>query len=684
MPSLEEVLVAGPHAPAKLLAFLTRALERKLEGDGTDYAQVVKEVEAEQSAGEQRAGGPARAEERLRFLVEALSRCTSTLQVRAHSALVKAVISACTKGDEKLLAAVEAFAVNAVSANADVLHPALTALVAKFAEHPLGGVGGLGAAHLAAPSHDAAARPAGVDSTSSSHSSSVSWAPPDAAGEGGGEGGGGGRALAAHRVILRVLEVFPTGTMVLLDILTQAFPHKRKSGKEQTNFTENLLHVTRYVPQLLVDAHALLIDRLLQVDVEIDVERLAEERAVVDREREAAGAGENGVFSMDEDTEVLGGTPGILLPGPSAPLSENALAAEKLEGMLSLSLTFLSGVFTESGAGGAGGQGRMEAEGREAFFNALVDVFCSKVLTTFRPKYTQFVMFVVCSSSERLAKRFLERLITITVETQHADTERHAACSYFGSFLARARYLRLPTIRTSLSLLARWVHDYLERYDANVTAPDPATHCLFYSVVQALLYALCFRVPSLAADAKHAKRDVFLDLRLQHIVLSNLNPLKVVKQTVAAQFVRIAVALRLLDANALAMLQEHNRTLVVAGAAEFDADLSFFPFDPYPFPSFRKFVDPNYTHWDADEDDSVSDLGSQRPSEQSSLEDQDAISLSFRSHLSLSDADHGQHGSPEWRPMSFSPPAGDHFLHHQPQPPTLLHQAIHQSNKSRR
>ncbi|KAJ1483513.1 RNA polymerase I-specific transcription initiation factor RRN3, partial [Baffinella frigidus] len=310
----------------------------------------------------------------------------------------------------------------------------------------------------------------------------------------------------------------------------------------------------------------------------IDVERLAEERAVVDREREAAGAGENGVFSMDEDTEreaagagengvfsmdedteVLGGTPGILLPGPSAPLSENALAAEKLEGMLSLSLTFLSGVFTESGAGGAGGQGRMEAEGREAFFNALVDVFCSKVLTTFRPKYTQFVMFVVCSSSERLAKRFLERLITITrlakrflerlititVETQHADTERHAACSYFGSFLARARYLRLPTIRTSLSLLARWVHDYLERYDANVTAPDPATHCLFYSVVQALLYALCFRallyalcfrVPSLAADAKHAKRDVFLDLRLQHIVLSNLNPLKAMKQTAVAQF----------------------------------------------------------------------------------------------------------------------------------------------------
>jgi hypothetical protein len=293
-----------------------------------------------------------------------------------------------------------------------------------------------------------------------------------------------------------------------------------------------------------------------------------------------------------------------------------------------------------------------------------------QVLTTFRPKYTQFVFFAVCATSDGLANRFLERLITYIVETRHADTVRQAACSYFGSLLARARYLRPKSVRTALSLLARWVQDYLRAYDAQVAAPDPATHCLFYSVVQALLYALCFRFPQLAADAKHGKGDIFKELRLKELVVANLNPLKVVKQTVAQQFCRIAVELRLLDASTLTMLQEHNRTLVVAGAAEFDSDLSFFPFDPYPFPSFRKWIEPHYTHWEADEEDSASDFGSRR-SEVSSLDDQDAISVSLRSVLSISSAGHDHGTSPGWRPMSFSPPADERFMAQSPK--TLLH-----------
>jgi hypothetical protein len=94
--------------------------------------------------------------------------------------------------------------------------------------------------------------------------------------------------------------------------------------------------------------------------------------------------------------------------------------------------------------------------------------------------------------------------------------------------------------------------------------------------------------------------------------------------------------------------------------------LSFFPFDPYPFPSFRKWIEPHYTHWEADEEDSVSDFGSRR-SEVSSLDDQDAISVSLRSVLSISSTGHDHGTSPGWRPMSFSPPADERFMAQSPQ-----------------
>ena len=49
-----------------MLTFLSRALERKVEGDASVYTQVVKEAEAAEMN-----------EERMYILVEALARCTA-------------------------------------------------------------------------------------------------------------------------------------------------------------------------------------------------------------------------------------------------------------------------------------------------------------------------------------------------------------------------------------------------------------------------------------------------------------------------------------------------------------------------------------------------------------------------------------------------------------------------------
>lgn len=69
------------------------------------------------------------------------------------------------------------------------------------------------------------------------------------------------------------------------------------------------------------------------------------------------------------------------------------------------------------------------------------------------------------------------------------------------------------------------------------------------SLVQALLYTLCFRLPQLMASDNAAKFETFLrlELRLQDIVLCPLNPLKVIDQAVGGKFVTLAVKYRLIQ-----------------------------------------------------------------------------------------------------------------------------------------
>jgi hypothetical protein len=171
------------------------------------------------------------------------------------------------------------------------------------------------------------------------------------------------------------------------------------------------------------------------------------------------------------------------------------------------------------------------------------------------------------------------------------------AGSYLGSFLARAKYLKLCNVVVTLRLLVTWILEYMDKESA-VQGPDPNHHSLFYrhdsvggkvcsacrlalprltgqaaaaasaaarlrhrparvvtmrrvccdSLVQSLLYTLCFRLQQLMG-ADNGKYDTFLrlELRLQDIVLCPLNPLKVIDQAVGNKFVALAVKYRLIQ-----------------------------------------------------------------------------------------------------------------------------------------
>ena len=58
---------------------------------------------------------------------------------------------------------------------------------------------------------------------------------------------------------------------------------------------------------------------------------------------------------------------------------------------------------------------------------ALLATFQAKILTTFRSKYSQYLIFYACHFQTQYSKDFLQALILIVISSEYPDGIRHAA-----------------------------------------------------------------------------------------------------------------------------------------------------------------------------------------------------------------------------------------------------------------
>jgi len=75
-----------------------------------------------------------------------------------------------------------------------------------------------------------------------------------------------------HNTINRILLIVPTGCTSLFPILEEFFPHKREDLEKHKIYLNNVLHISDYVPVLRERLLALVVDKLLSIDVEIRLE----------------------------------------------------------------------------------------------------------------------------------------------------------------------------------------------------------------------------------------------------------------------------------------------------------------------------------------------------------------------------------------------------------------------------
>ncbi|KAJ1968518.1 DNA independent RNA polymerase I transcription factor [Dispira parvispora] len=314
----------------------------------------------------------------------------------------------------------------------------------------------------------------------------------------------------AHIALQRILSLVPTAHSVLYPALAARFPHKTQSLTHHRLFVNSLLRILDYVPSLRSQLIRLLIDRMIQIDVEIQVE--IEE---LDDESEDEGDNDEGdgndlegssnqksaedgndddeaknTFAMESDED------GDIDEADGGEVSGTEIRdmISKLDCMFEQLFAYLTQFHSDNDPVTIDTEEAQQTlvrnrNLRQEYFYILLDVFDRVILTTFKSRYTQFVIFYLSSLDTSFPDIFLGTLVgklcespTSTTSTSQTNSPlrngtpgkkaapgstvmRVAVASYTSSFIARARYVSPELIRTTVGLLVQWAAAYLDQYE---------------------------------------------------------------------------------------------------------------------------------------------------------------------------------------------------------------------------
>ncbi|KAG2668338.1 hypothetical protein I3760_15G155300 [Carya illinoinensis] len=268
------------------------------------------------------------------------------------------------------------------------------------------------------------------------------------------------------------------------------------------------------------------------------------------------------------------------------------LIAEKLDSLMALTFEHLESC---------------KANGRlNEVFEPLLDSFRITVLTTYKSKFAQFVMFYVCAlDPENCGVRFATMLADIFVSKDYPMPFRMSAVAYLASFLSRANFLSSPFVAIMLKRLVDWCLEYCKTEGGEI---NPVSHRLFYSACQAIMYVLCFRMKSMMDVAWFKSHLLFIEPILKHA----LSPLKVCLPSIVDEFCQQAEAANLFSSSeefAFSDSLESEHSKAFGGMERLDM---FFPFDPCLLRKSDRFIRPYFVYWSmvrppCDEAEGISD-----------------------------------------------------------------------------
>ncbi|KAM9179286.1 RNA polymerase I-specific transcription initiation factor RRN3 isoform 1-T1 [Mergus octosetaceus] len=419
-----------------------------------------------------------------------------------------------------------------------------------------------------------------------------------------------------HRALQTVVRYVPSTLQFLMPILVESFPFINKSERTLECYVHNLLRVTVYLPTLRLQILELIVEKLLKLDVSTPQQDIEDAEEAANNSDSVEKSAEEGLFDMEEDEERKGNK----VVSSSSERMAHPLA-ERLDILMTILFSYIKDVCHVDG--------KLDINKTKDLYRDLVSVFDKLILPTHASCHVQYFMFYICSFKLGFAEAFLDHLWKKLHDPNNPSVIRQTAGSYIGSFLARAKFIPVVTVKACLDLLVNWMHKYIDNQDTGDNAYcDVALHGPFYSTCQAAFYTLIFRHKQLLDGNLRKGLSYLQSLNFERIVMCQLNPLKICIPSVVNLFAAITRKYQLVFCYTI--IERNNRQFIPVVRSGTGGDLvqtctnpldSFFPFDPYVLKRSKKVIDPFYQFW---EELSAEDLENlKKPIKRGTSEDED-------------------------------------------------------------
>ncbi|KCV70127.1 hypothetical protein H696_03588 [Fonticula alba] len=403
-----------------------------------------------------------------------------------------------------------------------------------------------------------------------------------------------------HSALASACKIVPVAKLQLPEILAEFYPHKALDTAAHFWYMQNLLRIVDYLPDLLDCVLDLFLQRLVQIDVELqlDADEISQVvQYVAQLEQHRAAALQQQQQQQQSDTPEMrnshspNGEPmteadlaeALVLPPDVA--NAHALVL-KIDTLLKIAFDFLNNCHQH-----------LDEATCLKVLQALLRPFERYVVPTNQSRFAQFLVFHFASLSPALAQHFITHMQRLLLDPSKPLVSRQAAASYISSFLARSRTVTDEHILSILALFSEWLHNYQQSFEGSPdfsTALNPLRHSLFYFICQALFYVFCFHHARIVAAPGGGVQFV-RSLSWSRLINSRLNPLRICSPSVVDEFATITQRLEI--AYCFVIIKQNRSHLGFSSASSTVDFSSFFTFEPYGLPQTRHFVDPYFITW---------------------------------------------------------------------------------------
>ena len=430
-----------------------------------------------------------------------------------------------------------------------------------------------------------------------------------------------------HKTLQYLTQLIPAASSKVVAVLKMLFPHSMDSVRGHTVFTKNLLKVSEYAPEMRTEILALITDRLVKIDVQVqvDIEDLEDDMddilipglSISKSSLLEHSDGDSDTSDDDSDDDDDDNDPDLRKK------KEIKSNVAKMDSLMDILFTYydLHRSNLKSGIG----------------FSTIIDHLTSQfdtiILPTHRSRHTQFLLFHYVQQSQADTDQFVGLCASKILDKKQSTMTRQNASAYLGSFVARGMKVPASIVRMVFDYISGELDRLKRESEPSCRGPDIGRYPVYYCLVQALLYMFCFRWRDLQIRSEDGEDDDD-DLDVTYTqgnqwkvgvkevfpahVFSKLNPLKVCSPAIVNEFARVAKHLgviyvyHLLETNKRIRLtnqsfgasvgmqygQFHRDSALSVSQGESNLHLdAYFPFDPYHLPQSKRWIEDDYREW---------------------------------------------------------------------------------------